>query len=120
MRPWAHSIEIRERAMAALDKGELGVAEVAELFGVGSRTIYEWRRVRRERGSLQPLAHKSGNKPRVDEEGTIVVREILASEPDLTISEATVYFVERTARQCSPSSMGRALRRLGITRKKSP
>ena len=105
--------------MAALDKGELSLLEVAELFGVGSRTIYEWRRIRRERGSLRPLAHKSGNKPRVDGEGAVIIREIIASEPDLTIPEATIYFIERTARPCSPSSMGRALRRLGLTRKKS-
>ncbi len=106
--------------MALVDQGELSIAEIAKLFGVGSRTIYHWRQNREQRGSVAPLGHKSGNHPRVRSDDEVaVVREIFASEPDLTIREATIYFVERTAKSCSESSMGRALRRMGLTRKKS-
>ena len=119
MRSWSHPIEIRERAVAAMEEGEQTVAEVAKLFRVGERTLYEWRRLLRERGSVAPRAHQSGNKARVDDEGAKVVRAILAKEPDLTIAETTIYFVERTSKPCSTSAMQRALARLKVTRKKS-
>jgi transposase len=118
MRNWAHPIEIRERAVAAVDSGQLTVAEAAALFQVGERTLYEWKRIRRERGSLTPLAHQSGNKPRVDEKGAEVVRQILADDPDATIEQTAVHFVRQMSKPCSPSSMGRALARIGLTRKK--
>ncbi len=105
--------------MAALDSGKYSIEEVAELFGVGTRSLYRWRALRKERGTLSPLPHKSGNLPRVDAQGAQVVRQILDEEPDLTIPQTMVYFIERTDRSCSVSAMGRAIRKLGLTRKKS-
>ena len=94
------------------------VEDTSRVFGVTERTLYRWQQVLRERGSLAPLPHKSGNKPRVDAEGAVVVRAILAEEPDATIRETAMYFRERTDKPCSRSAMVRALHRLGITRKK--
>ena len=105
--------------MAAIEDGVLTVAEVGELFGVGERTLFEWKRIQRVRGSLAPLPHRSGNKPRVDKDGAKVVRQIFAEQPDATVAEAAVYFVERTSQPCSASAMVRALARLGLTRKKN-
>ena len=118
MRNWAHPIAVRERAVAAMDDGEMTVEQVARVFRVGVRTLYDWKELLRERGSLSPRAHRSGNKARVDERGAVVVREILAQEPDSTIEETAIYFVERTNTPCSRSAMGRALQRMGLTRKK--
>ncbi len=117
-RPWAYSVELRERALAALD-AKMPVKEVSRLFGVGVTALYDWRRIQRHRGSLAPLPHQSGNKARVDEEGAAVVRAIVAETPDATDREIAMYFVERTDRPCSRASMQRALARLNITRKKS-
>jgi transposase len=119
MRPWAYPVELRERAVAACDRNDISVEEVAELFGIKRRTLYYWLARRREHKTLEPLAHGGGNPARVDAEGALVVRAIIAEEPDATAEEAAIYFVERTDNPCSRSSMVRAFKRLGITRKKS-
>lgn len=119
MANWSVPLPIRERAVALVDKG-MSSEEVAEVLGVGVRSVYRWRELRKARGSVAPLPHRSGNPARIaTDEDKVVVRELLANEPDLSVEEATVYFVERTQKRCSPSAMGRALRRMGITRKKS-
>jgi transposase len=117
-RPWAYPVELRERAVAACER--LTVAEVARLFSIGERTLYEWRALKRGTESLEPLPHRSGNPPRVDAAGAEIVRQIIAEDPDATIAETRMYFVDRSAKSCSESSMARALLRLGLTRKKNP
>mgnify|MGYP002138982652 CR=1 FL=1 len=92
--------------------------EVARLFGIGDRTLRTWRRQLRRTGELTVQPHKSGNKARVGPEHEQVVREIVATEPDATVEETAALFVLRTSIPCSRSAMGRALRRLDLTRKK--
>ena len=119
MKNWAHSTDLRERAVGAL-AGGMHVDEVARLFRVSRRSVYRWRAQMLESGTLEAKAHRSGNKPRVDAQGEAVVLAILDERPDVTLREATIYFIERTDKPCSRSSMGRAMARMRITRKKSP
>ena len=56
--------------------------------------------------------------PRVAPEQYALVREILKKEPDLTIPETAWEFHRRTGGSVSPASMGRTLKKLGLTRKK--
>jgi transposase-like protein len=44
MRAWAYSIELRTRAVAAYESGQMTHSQVAHLFGVGDRTLRRWRR----------------------------------------------------------------------------
>jgi transposase len=57
--------------------------------------------------------------PRVAPEQYDLVRAIVSEQPDVTIPEAAWEFHRRTGRSVSPSAMGRILRKLGLTRKKS-
>ena len=118
MKNWSHPLEVRQRAVAAIERGENTVAEVARIFGVAERALYAWRRRLRETGTPAALPHRSGNPPRLDEEGLQLVREMIASEPDVTLEELVRYFGERTHKSCSRSAMGRAVVKLGLTRKK--
>ena len=55
MRNWAHPIELRERAVAAMTDG-MSAAEAARIFRVAISVLYDWKRLQRQRGSLAPLA----------------------------------------------------------------
>ena len=118
MRPYAHSIELRKRAVAAYESENKSATEIARLFGVGERSLHRWRVQLRDTGALAPRPHQSGNKARVDEEDARVVHEIVRDQPDASIEELAIFFVERTLKPCSRSAMGRALLRLGLTQKK--
>jgi transposase len=113
-----HSIEVRKRAVAAYDAGNLSEAQIASLFGVGESTLRRWRRQLRETGSLQ-RGHFGNNPPRVRPEDEALVRRLVREQPDRTVDELVFVFVTETGRSCSESSMKRALARLGISRKKS-
>ncbi len=94
--------------------------EVAVLFNVGEATVHRWKRLKRETGSVVPRPPQGGAMPpRVAPEQSDLVRAIVKEEPDLTIPEAAWEFHRRTGRSVSPSAMGRTLRKLGLTRKKS-
>lgn len=51
MRTWAHPIAIRERALAAFHAG-MKADDVAKLFRVAVSVLYDWKRIRKERGSF--------------------------------------------------------------------
>ena len=117
---WAYSVDLRERVVAAFDAGDMTDEEVAALFQVGEATVHRWKRLKRETGAVVPKPPRGGGMPpRVAPEQYDLVRAIVSEEPDLTIPEAAWEFHRRTGRSVSPSAMGRTLRKLGLTRKKS-
>lgn len=118
---WAYSVDLRERVVSAFDVGDMTDEEAATLFQVGEATVHRWKRLKRETGSLVPLPPQGGGMPpRVAPDKYDVVRAIVSEQPDATIPEAAWEFHRRTGRSVSPSAMGRTLRKLGLTRKKSP
>lgn len=96
----------------------LGVSEKA--IKIGEATVRRWKRLRREKGSLEPKKFGGGNPPRVSAEQYPVVRAILDEKPDLTDQEVAWEFHRRTGRPVSRSSMNRLLLKLALTRKKRP
>jgi transposase len=118
---WAYSVDLRERVVSAFDIGDMTDEEAATLFQVGEATVHRWKRLKRETGSLVPRPPRGGGMlPRVAAEQYELVRAIVSEQPDVTIPEAAWEFHRRTGRSVSPSAMGRTLRKLGLTRKKSP
>ncbi len=59
----AYSIDLRERAVAAVEKGGLSRRRAAVQFGVGISTVIRWTRRLRETGSVRP-SKIGGYKPK--------------------------------------------------------
>jgi putative transposase len=59
----AYSIDLRERAVAAVEKGGMSRRRAAARFGVGISTVIRWTRRLRETGSVAP-SKIGGYKPR--------------------------------------------------------
>ncbi len=117
---WAYSVDLRERVVAAFDRTGMSDEEAAELFKIGEATVRRWKRLRREKGSLEPKKFGGGNPPRVAPDQYPVVRTIIEEKPDLTDQEVAWEFHRRTGRAVSRSSMNRVLLKLALTRKKRP
>jgi transposase len=117
--PGAYSADLRERVLAAGEEEGLSPAAAATRFRVGERTVYRWRREARHEGRRYAKAPAGG--PRPVTEGTEDVLHELATGPttsDATLAEQAALDEARTGRKLSPSTLCRAFRRLGLTRKK--
>ena len=114
-----HPINVRERAVAAYESGKGSYQEIADIFGVGIASLVRWRKRFVEDGTVAPVPRGGGNPARVRQEDEKLVRKIVGAHNDWLVEEIAVAFVEETGRACSASSMSRALRKLGLTRKKS-
>lgn len=113
MRPY--SLDLRQRIVEAYENGEGTQAELAERFQVSLRCVERLMRVYRETGSVAPKPHGGGRQAKISGESAERLLAAVEETPDATLAELL------TACQVSGSIMCvfRALRRLGITLKKS-
>lgn len=116
----SYSVDLRRRIVAAYERGEGSYKEIADRFSVGYATVSRLLRLRRETGNVVPRPPGGGFPPRIGPDDFDEFLDLLASMPDATAPELTVAWKKRTGRPISRSSMLRALRRFGFTRKKSP
>ena len=111
----AYSMDLREKVLAAIDRG-MSRAAVAATFGVSPSTIKRWRRRQRD-GALAPR-QSPGRPARLGAALEAGLAAQVQAAPDATIAEHGAAWQEATGQAVSPSTMRRALVRLGWTRKK--
>jgi transposase len=111
----AHSMDLRERVVAACDCGEGTREEIAKRFRVGVAWVYRLLQRRRETGSIEPKPHGGGQTPAFDPPAAERLRQAVEDRPDATLEELR----EAVGVACGTSSVHRALERLGLPRKKS-
>lgn len=110
-----YSMDLRERVAAACDEGIDTRAEIAERFSVSESWIRRLLQRRRQTGSLAPKPRGGGQPPAFDGPAAERLRAAVAADPDATLKQ----LAGAAGVACSTSATDRALRRLGITRKKS-
>lgn len=116
MKPY--SVDLRERLLGAIDAG-LSQAEAARLFGVGTSTISRWRQQHRDTGSLT-LKARPGRRATIGPAQADALRTQVAQHADATLAEHCADWAREQGTHVSVATMSRAIRRLGITLKKSP
>ena len=116
--PRAYSTDLRERALAACEAGEGRQSEIARLYKIGERTLSAWLRTAREEGRRAPGPPRGGRPPVGGEAATLAA--LVAERNDATLAEYADRLAERTGVRRSPSALCRALRALGLARKKRP
>jgi transposase len=80
------SVDLRERILAAYDRGGATQAEVAERFRVSVGMVKKLVQQRRHTG-IRPRHHRSGRKPKILPVHQSRLQELLAGKPDLTLAE---------------------------------
>lgn len=115
-------MDLRQRVWAAYEKKEGTEVEVAERFGVSPSFVRDLVRLQRETGSVAPRPHGGGRRPVADEEGLKAVAQAVAERPGATYAELMEELARRRrgrrSYHFSNGSLGRALQRLKLTRKK--
>lgn len=112
----SYSMDLRERVVAACDRGDETREQVAKRFCVRTGWVYRLLARRRDTGSIAPKPHGGGQPPAFQGEADERLRKAVEDCPDATREELR----EATGVSCGTSAVFRALKRLGLPRKKSP
>jgi transposase len=108
----------RGRAVAAYEAGEGGYHELAELFGLGYRTLQRWVARYRATDSVAPRPRGGGWRSPID---LVVLHAVVRERPDGTSEELCREYNRRVGRPASTSaaSFRRAMTREGYVLKKN-
>ena len=112
----AYSEDLRERVLAAVDAAEGTQQEIAKRFRVSARWIRRMLALRATTGSVAPKPRSGGRKLLIQGERADALQAALRKKPDATLQE----LCDATGFDGCLMTVWRALRRLNITRKKSP
>jgi len=111
----AFSVDLRTRVVDAYDRGEGTQASLAKTFNVSERWIQKLFHQRRESDSVLPLPHGGGRQTKVGPAKEALLKRMVADNPDATLEELR----DRCKIDGSIWCVFRALRRMGMTFKKS-
>lgn len=109
-----YSLDLRVRVIEEVDRGT-DLKEVARRFSVTERTIWSWLALRKRTGGLEPKRGNVGRPQALEEHRERIVRSV-RSDPGKTLAQRQA---ELHLPGCS-STLWCALKRWGITLKKSP
>ena len=109
-----YSMDLRERVLAACDGG-MGTAEAAEAFAVSPAWVRRLKQRRRETGSVAPRVATPGPALALAAHHDRL-RALVREAPGLSAAE----YGDRLGVAVAAVTVWRALRRLGLTFKKSP
>jgi transposase len=112
--PAAYSIDLREKVIAAIDRGEKK-SQVSRMFNISRDTIDRWLNRRDLTGSIQAVqGYQSGHSQRIKDWEEF--RGFAQRYGDKTQAE----MAQLWQGEMSERTMSRALARIGSTRKKRP
>lgn len=94
------------------------IEETATHFMVGTASVKRILAALRTTGSLSPKPPNGGPPPKVSEEKLGVIRAIVEVNNDATRQDLCDRWFDRTGERLSVATMGRVLRRAGLTLKK--
>jgi transposase len=114
--PRACSADLRERVLAAYEAGEGSQAEVARRFRIGGRTLSRWLQAARTEGRRGPKVPGRRRAPLGGQAAALA--ELVAEQGDATLSEYAERLAARTGVRRSLAAVCRALKALGLVRKK--
>jgi transposase len=110
----AFSNDLRERIVAAVERGEWSIRQIAHVFSVSLSCIVRLLQRHRRTGSVQPKPHGGVPPRKLDAAAEERLRQLVREQPDATLAELR----DRLGIDCSLATIARALERLRLTRKK--
>jgi transposase len=124
--PRPYSADLRRAALRACARNDGPRRRIARRYGIGESTLYGWPRQEREEDRRGPKPHAGGRPRTIDAEGEgegegegeAALRELVAADNDATLAEYAVAFEAHTGQKVSPPMVCKALKRLGLGRKK--
>jgi transposase len=113
-----YSVDLRQRVLAAVTQG-LPQQQVAQTFGVSIGTIKRLIHKHRTGADLTPQS-PPGRRATISPDQYPALRAQLDAQPDATFAQHAAVWNAVHSTSLSQWTLGRAIRRMGWTRKKSP
>ena len=110
----AFSNDLRERIVAAVERGGYTLRQLATLFAVDVSVIVRLRQRQRQTGSIAPKPHGGGRPHQLDAAAQTRLLQLVRQHPDATLAELR----QQLGVVCGLTTIHRTLQRHGITRKK--
>lgn len=115
----AYSLDLRQKVVAAVERGTSTIEEVAATFDVGQTFVKKMLRQHRETGDLDPRPHGGGHTPLLSAKHLKLLRAEVERHPDKTAAALRQRLAERAGVCVSRPTVSRALTKLGLSRKKN-
>ena len=111
-------MDLRAKIIAAFDLGDTSTVALAERFQVSQPTV--WRLIHRHKSnqSIEHKPHGGGQKSNLNQADHKFIARLVEKEPTLTCDELAEQVRKRRNKKTNRWTVGRILRRLGITNKK--
>src|SRR3954447_11428603 len=109
-----YSQDLRKRILETVQRGDGSLRQIARRFLVSVSFVTRLLRLHRGTGSLEPKPHGGGNPAVLTPEDLERLRALIRKQPDATLEELR----PRLGASCSTMTLARALRKLGLPRKK--
>ena len=116
----AYSLDLRQKVVAAVERGDSSIEEVASTFGVGLTFVKKMLRQHRETGDLSPRPHGGRHAPLLSAKHLKLLPAEVERSPDKTAEALRDHLAQRAGVSVSRPTVSRALSRLGLSRKKKP
>jgi len=113
----AYSSDLRERVVRAVDEGK-SRDEISKMLGVSRSTIKRYLKQRKEEGDLAPKAIPGRPAKKRDAVCADLLPQLEAN-PSATLEEHCQMWKTEHGQEVSAKTIGRAIKQLGWTRKKS-
>jgi transposase len=110
----AYSNDLRERIVAAVQRGDHSLRQLARLFSVSLSCIVRLLQHQRRTGSVQPKPHGGVPPRKLNAAAEARLLELVGAQPDATLAELR----DRLGLPCCLMTIARALQRHHLTRKK--
>jgi transposase len=109
-----YSEDLRQRVVDTIQRGEGSVRQIASRFLVSASFVTRLLHLHRTTGSVEPRPHGGGNPAVLGPEDEERLRDLIRQQPDATLEECR----QQLGLACSLMTISRALRKLGLSRKK--
>lgn len=115
----AYSTDLRQKIIAACQRGHGTQRTIAEFFGVSVSFVEKLLQRYRTTGTFAAKPHGGGQKRRLDADAEQRILAWIQVQPDLTLVELQSKTRQELGVTLSLATLCRNLKRLGLTRKKS-
>src|SRR5512134_1141191 len=115
--PKPYSDDLRGRVLEACDEGERP-GRVAQRFRIGRSSVYLWLKRQREEGRDRPKKMGGGPLPVIRDAVEAALKRLVESDNHLTLAQYREQLAQAAGIFVHPWTVGRALWRLRLTRKK--
>ena len=114
-----YSADLRTRIVEAMKRGDATYEEVAARFSVGRATVNRVWKLYRRTGQVFPPVLRGKPERVLGPQDLELLRQLVETQPDATVEALRDDLATMLGRKMSRATVGRELRRMGITRKKS-